>query len=310
MVYSYSRYRKRKALGGFGSAGVLPKAPTVFSPQFGDVPTAPNLQTTFTPEFGLQHPDFIPPPGYHGGPTGPGTYNPPVTSTPGGPPTPPAPDGSTFDPNTDPIVAAILAQNDRDRRQAHASMLAAEEQLLQAFGDPTLAASILGSGDPTIAGISSDYKLGSTSTLARLAKAYDDTVTSNEDQLNKANLFFSGTRAKRLSDLSYQKNARLADAKTALDQAVQAQADRFNAEKQAEADRYLSGIDAAYTRWLQQHLGTGGGDKKPPDGTPPPDGKQPPPSGSSVSPQGVGGGLPRGKKNRRGGRHGVGGGRI
>lgn len=184
---------------------------------------------------------------------------------------------TVFDPSTDPMVAAVQAANAAAMTQMRAKAKEQQRQMLIGYGSQELAKKVLGADDPTIGSISHNPNT-STSTLARIARGYRETVASNEEQLNKANLFYGGYRLKRLGDLSYQNQAQQADAAQQMQAALQGIQDQIAAEHQSESDRYLQSLSDAYGRWISQ---------PPPDDTPPGADPTNPPGGPQV------GGVPQ-----------------
>ena len=135
-----------------------------------------------------------------------GGYNPSKRNTfslAGGPATAPgaasgAPNaaGSPFDYSADPILQQIRAAGQQQIASQEAATLAGQRRLLTDYGDPDLARSILGAGDP--AGQAAGQNPFSVRT--NMKRSYDQGVGSLEEGLNKSNLFYSSTRGKELGN--------------------------------------------------------------------------------------------------------------
>lgn len=154
----------------------------------------------------------------------------------------------------DPVLLQQEANDTTANQNADSSALKAREQLLAQLGDSGLASSVLGSSDPTLGAISDDPNT-STSILARLARAYQTTKDTNDDQLNKGNLFYSSDRADVLNDAAKDYTTSQADAiasaQSGLDnisaQLANVKNQSSQADQQALADayaRYLAAVNA------------------------------------------------------------------
>lgn len=109
-------------------------------------------------------------------------------------------DSGYSDYNADPILLRIQAANQTARENARLAAITAEKQLAIQLGD---ASGII--DDPTVAAEAAGNPY---STLAGLLKGYGQTKIAHDESLNKANLFYSGTRAKTIADDAdqYQQN--------------------------------------------------------------------------------------------------------
>jgi hypothetical protein len=118
-----------------------------------------------------------------------GTYG---TATPQTAYTPAAAATDPYSVDGDPILAKIRAGNETARTNARAKALADAKTLAIQFGDATgisddPAAQAEAAGNPY-------------STLATLLKGYKDTGLAHDETLNQSNLFYSGARAKTLTE--------------------------------------------------------------------------------------------------------------
>lgn len=95
-----------------------------------------------------------------------------------------------YDINTDPALQQITALLGQSDEQAQASALKQRQNLLLQYGDPTIAAAVLGAGDPLVQAASQNP----TSTVAQLGQQKDRNMKSLLDELNQANLAYSGYR--------------------------------------------------------------------------------------------------------------------
>lgn len=170
----------------------------------------------------------------------------------------------SFDYTTDPTLQAMLAGGAKDETDADAQALAARRSVLGQYGDPNLASSVLGAGDPTLGSIS-DNPDTSTSTLARLKRTYGQTVHDSEDAMNTGNLFYGGARIKKLGDLAHDEQTQEADANTAVKQALDQIGATLGSTKAGLRDRRASAEGDAASRSAQAAIlaalsgGLGGG---------------------------------------------------
>lgn len=97
--------------------------------------------------------------------------------------------------DSDPILQQIRALAQSNDQQAQHAATAGKEQLLENYGDPALASSLgLGSN---VAGVAAQNP---NSTLAQLLMGHNQNVNTIDQNDNKANLFYSSTRAHHLAD--------------------------------------------------------------------------------------------------------------
>ena len=167
-------------------------------------------------------------------------------TVPGSQPFQPSPPGGGggYDIASDPIWQKIQTIDQATVSQAKAQALAAERQLAIRLGDAT---GITGDKNTADQATNNPY-----STLALLRSQYGNTVTAHDEQLNKDNLFYSGARAKTLSDdaNAYQQNVYTAR-QQAMDQLSAIQQALLGAENNAQAAD-TQGLQDAYTRGINQ----------------------------------------------------------
>lgn len=174
---------------------------------------------------------------------------------PAAPSSPTAPSPKPYDPNaynldTDPVVAQIKAANAQGLGQQDAAALEGKRNLLLGFGSQEIARQLLGMNDPTIGAIS-DNPDTSQSTLGRINRSFREQGHQTDESLNKANLFYSGTRVKALSDLGYAQQSSIADATSALREKL-AQIDQAVTDAQSAArDREIQARNDALNRAVQ-----------------------------------------------------------
>lgn len=106
-----------------------------------------------------------------------------------------------YDLSTDPVLQQVQAQITNANQAAQSGALNQEQQALLAYGDPALAASVLGSTDPTVQAARQNQE----STLAQLARGHTQGLTTFENTLDPS-LVYSGARIKQtgLIDQAYQ----------------------------------------------------------------------------------------------------------
>lgn len=117
-----------------------------------------------------------------------GPVMPPPYTIPTTPPTAAA--VNSYDINTDPALQQIRSLAGLSSDQAKAGALKQREDLLLAYGDPTVAASVLGANDPIVQAAGQNP----TSTVHQLGEQRDRNLKTLDDALNTANLGYSGYR--------------------------------------------------------------------------------------------------------------------
>lgn len=97
---------------------------------------------------------------------------------------------NAYDLNTDPALQQIQALAGMNDQQAQSQALKERQNLLLQYGDPDVAAAVLGANDPTVQAA----RQNPTSTRSQLSQSRDRNLKVLEDGLNKANLSYSGYR--------------------------------------------------------------------------------------------------------------------
>lgn len=184
--------------------------------------------------------------------------------------------------SSDPVLQKMLMGGATDAADADTAALTSRRGVVSQLGDRNLASSVLGAGDPTLDSIS-DNPDTSTSTLARLKRAYGQTVKTNEDSLNENNLWYGGQHGKVLGDLSKDYQTQVGDASSQAQAALDQIAAGLSSTKAGIRDKQASAESAAADRKAQQLLaeilaGAGNAGTTPP----PPD-----PTGTAAADQGA-----------------------
>jgi hypothetical protein len=136
----------------------------------------------------------------------------PIGYSPAATPINTAPVAIPYDINTDPNVQNVTASTGMSDEQAQASALAQRQQQLLAYGDPALASAVLGASDPTVTAAGQNP----SSTLAQLSQERGRNTKTLEDQLNAANLTFSGYRVTQETQAAQDYQNQLAQAAAAV----------------------------------------------------------------------------------------------
>lgn len=119
------------------------------------------------------------------------------------PPTP-----GTYDINTDPALQQVTALTGLSDSDANAAALKQRVQQVIAYGDPTLAAAVLGSSDPNVQAASANPN----STVAQINTQYGQNLHNLDEQLNQDNLGYSGYRITQEQQAATDKANQLANA--------------------------------------------------------------------------------------------------
>lgn len=171
---------------------------------------------------------------------------------------PQAPEGMSFDLETDPVLQQMHAMAANQRAQAESGALKLRKQLAIDYGDPTFGASI----DEATGQAAAQNPF---SALATLKTGYDRNMTNMEEDLNSHNLFYGGTRIKALGDAAHDYQGQQANLAGQQQQALGGiDANRIAALMQADQQEQAAYADA-YNRALQFALanmrtsGGGGG---------------------------------------------------
>jgi hypothetical protein len=124
------------------------------------------------------------------------------------PPTP-----GTYDINTDPTLQSITALTGLSDDDANAAALKQRVQQVIAYGDPTLAAAVLGSSDPNVQAASANPN----STVAQINTQYGQNLHNLDEQLNQDNLGYSGYRITQDQQAATDKANELANAANSVE---------------------------------------------------------------------------------------------
>lgn len=197
---------------------------------------------------------------------------PPVTSPPVSPPTAPgssrAPSAppSAYDLSTDPVLQQIQAMAGQSDQQANASALRQREQLLTGYGDQNLAAAVLGQNDPYVQAAANNP----TSTLAQLRTQHDQQLHDLLEQLNQANLFYSGNRIVQEQRGAQDYQNQLANAAATVQNSLDTIGGNLASALASSQAQRIQGLQDAYNRALQAPLPTYEGVNAPPPVAPAP----------------------------------------
>jgi uncharacterized FlaG/YvyC family protein len=193
-----------------------------------------------------------PSPGQRDNPTGESF---PTQPSPPGASTPPVAQ-NTYDLNTDPALQQVRSLVGLNNQQAQGEALNERQNLLLAYGDPTVAAAQLGANDPLVQAAGQNP----TSTVKQLGQQRDQNLTTLLNQLNPANLDYSGYRVtqEQQNQTNYQ-NA-LAQAAAGLNSNLDTVTGNLNSALSANAGQLAQAISDAQTRASQQAAAAGGGD--------------------------------------------------
>ena len=192
-----------------------------------------------------------------------------------------APATDPYSVDGDPILAKIRAGNETARTNARAGAQASAKALAIRFGDA--------SGISTDQNAQAEASGNPYSTLATLLKNYHDTGLAHDESLNNQNLFYSGTRAKTLTEDAGTYQHGVYDARNAA-------LDAYGGIQSGLASA-LSGADQSDTAGLTDAYGRAGqraatyGYDPGASTPPPPAGTPPPPSGTTTAPPTIPGGL-------------------
>lgn len=190
--------------------------------------------------------------GGNGGPPPP----PPPPPPPGGnpppaqPPAPPTQPQSQYDISSDPVLQQVNAMTALTDQHAQASALRDRQQQLLNYGDPALAASILGINDPFVGAVGQNQD----STLSLLGRARDQNLHNFTTTLDPS-LAFSGYRIGQEGLLGQQYQDSLARAAAGIQGNLGGISDNLNATLEADANQRAQALADAYARAIQQALG-------------------------------------------------------
>lgn len=153
---------------------------------------------------------------------------------------------SAFSLSTDPILQAIMAQNEQMIANAETSALAQKKQLLLQYGDPELVKEVLKDDNYAQAAGQNPF-----STLANLRQSYEQGQYATNEGMNKANLFYSSTRGQALGNLARAYQGEQASAAQSLQGQLGGIEQALLGTKQQAASNYQGGLQQAYENALQ-----------------------------------------------------------
>lgn len=198
-----------------------------------------------------------------------------------------------YDLSADPVLQQVQAAVTLGDQQANTQALKARAQLLLQYGDPTLAATILGANDPMVKAAGANPE----STLSLLKRGYSQGLANFDNTLDPS-LIFSGARIHGEGLLGQDYQDRLAQAAASVQAGLSGINDNLSSALMSDRDRLNAALADAYNRELQNALAN-----------PPADSS----TSTSSSGSGSGGGKgkpkpkPKGKRHRLA--HAAGGGR-
>lgn len=187
-----------------------------------------------------------PPPNQNPVPPTPQSVSTSTGSPPGG-----ATDGALpqYDLETDPVLQQVKAAAASGDATARASALKAREQALLQYGDPALAAAVLGASDPMAAAARTNPE----STLALLKRGYTEGLHNFDNTLDPS-LVYSGARIHGEHQLGQGYQDNLASAAANIQSRLGSIQDVLDAALGADADKVSNAYADAYNRALQQAL--------------------------------------------------------
>jgi hypothetical protein len=170
------------------------------------------------------------------------------------PPAPPtAAAVNSYDISTDPALKQIQSLAGLSDQQAQAGALQQRQQLLLAYGDPTVASSVLGATDPIVQAAAQNP----TSTVHQLGEQRDRNLKQLEDQLNAANLGYSGYKVTQETQAGQDFQNALAQAAAQLNQNLGGVDQNLAQALAANNEQRVQGINSAADRAAQQAAQTG-----------------------------------------------------
>ena len=183
---------------------------------------------------------------------------PPAAPPPVAPPPPAAPPPSAaavnlYDVNTDPALQQVKALTGLNDQQAQAQALKDRQQQVLAYGDPTLAAAILGASDPTVAAAAQNP----TSTLAQLGQQRTRNLKTLTDQMNANNLLYSGYRGVQENQLGQDYQNQLAQAAGTVNSNLSQIGSNLAAALAQNAQQRASATQTATQNAIQSALAAG-----------------------------------------------------
>lgn len=168
-------------------------------------------------------------------------------------PTPTAAQVNHYDLNTDPALQQIQALAGLSNEQAQAAALKQRQDQLLAYGDQSIAESILGAGDP----IALAAGKNPTSTVAQLGQSRDRNLKSLTEALNQQNLGYSGYRVTQEQQAGQDYNNALAQAAAGLNSNLGTIDSNLTGQLSANQQQVAQAINDAANRAAQQALTSG-----------------------------------------------------
>lgn len=165
---------------------------------------------------------------------------------------------------TDPAIQQVNALVGLSDQQAQAQALKERQQLLLAYGDPTLAASVLGAGDPTVQAAAQNQE----SQLHQLDRQNMANLNDFNSQLDPS-LAYSGYKVGQEQQIGQNYQDALAQAAAG----AQSGLDQITSNLNATLEQNAMQEEMAYLEFLLS--GGGGGGSTPPASSPPPQGPPP-----------------------------------
>lgn len=165
----------------------------------------------------------------------------------------PTPSAGMFNFMTDPALQQVNAMVGLSDQQAQAQALKERQQLLLQYGDPNLAAAVLGAGDPTVQAAAQNQE----SDMSQLGRQRDQNVQGFEQQLDPS-LAFSGYKIgqEKLLGQAYQ------DALAKAASGAQSGLDTINGDLNAQLQQ--NAFQAMMAALASQGNGGGGSGPPPP----------------------------------------------
>lgn len=154
-----------------------------------------------------------------------------------------------FDLNADPVLQQVQAAVTLGNSQAQSSALNARDQALLGYGDPALAAQVLGSSDPMVAAAGQNPE----STLALLKRNYNQGLWNFDNTLDPS-LVYSGARIRGEQQLGQTYQDNLASAAANIQSTLAGINDSLNQALQGNQDRYDNALSTAYQNAISEAL--------------------------------------------------------
>lgn len=162
---------------------------------------------------------------------------------------PAAPPPGQYDLNADPVLQQVNAITLLADQNAQTAALRNREQMLLNYGDPALAASVLGADDPYVQAAGQNQQ----STLAQLLRSYHHGL-QNFDATLDPSLAFSGYRIGQEGQIGQDYQDSLAQAAAGLQSGLGSVTDQLNQQLQADNAQRAQALADAYQRFVQNAL--------------------------------------------------------